>query len=139
MEVEIIFDDSMSQQEKLESDEWLKNKVFNGGDEFWEGLTGSCALSFMSEKIKSSIGLIGRESFGFMLDYSSVNTERTLSLRYGEHTGETVTAEIGGNPDPYFKEYCMPKEVAWEVIEYFLKTGEQHPTYIWESAEMPEE
>jgi hypothetical protein len=130
MEAKIIFDDSMSQQSELESIEWLKDKVFNGDDVFWEGLTGSCALSFDDKKVISSLMLIGREEFGFMINHRySQNNERTVSLRYGEHTGETVIAEIGGNPDHYFKEYCMSKEIAWEVINYFLKTGERHPKY----------
>jgi hypothetical protein len=138
---QIHFFNSAGTNNELTDFEWLKDKVFNGVDEFWEGATGDCALGFADNKdYGSTMTLIGREEFGFMIDHRySRNDELIQSLRYGKHTGETVTAEIGGNPDPYFKEYCMPKETAWEVIEYFLKTGGRCPKYVWEIAEMPEE
>jgi hypothetical protein len=140
MEAKIIFDDSMSQQSELESIEWLKDKVFNGDDVFWEGLTGNCALSY----IKSDIGfawldIIGREEFGFMINHNFVDEKRQY-VRYGEENSkETVIAETGGEPTTYYKKYCMPKETAWEVIEYFLKTGGRCPKYFWEVADYPKQ
>lgn len=64
--------------------------------------------------------------------------ELIQSLRYGELTNETVEAVIGGNPDLYFREYFVPKEIAWQAIEYFLKTGERDLNLIWEAAKIVE-
>ncbi len=137
---EVYFFDSMGMNEPIESVEWLKHRVFKGNDLFWEGATGTCGLSFRVNSIsKAFITLIGRENKGFMIDHLKSNEEQTKSLRYGEHTGETIEAETGGNPDLYFKEYFVPKEMAWQAIEYFLKTGERDPSLIWEIAEIVED
>lgn len=137
MAVKITFDDSFGGQETLTDFKWLKGKVFDGDDSFWEGATGQTALSYGNGKVGASLILTGREKYGFMVDHR-YSGERTQSLRYGEHTGEMVEAAIGGNPDFYFKEYFAPKEVAWQAIEYFLKTGERDPSLTWEIAEIPE-
>lgn len=134
---EIIFFDSMGTNEKLPSAEWLKDKVFNGGDSFWEGATGECAISFANDLIAGTMILIGRENNGFLISHRySQNDELFQTLRSGDHTGETVEAETGGNLDLYFKEYFVPKKIAWQAIEHFIKTGERHPNLIWETAEI---
>lgn len=138
MASEIYFDDSHGGQEKLPSLEWLKDKVFNADDAFWVGSMGMCSLSYLVDgSFKSGIDLIGREDFGFMIDHNYLN-ELVESLRFGERTGEVVEAYKGGNPNLYFKEYFVPKEIAWQAIEYFLETGERDPSLTWESAELVE-
>jgi hypothetical protein len=137
--IKISFDDSFGGREELKDSNWLKDKVFNEGNDFWEGASGQTALSYRDSNISSSMFLIGRETHGFMVDhrYSKVN-ERTYSLKFDEHTGETIEAYTGGNPDLYFKEYFVPKEIAWQAIEYFLETGERDPSLTWEIAELVE-
>jgi hypothetical protein len=137
MKSKTYFYNSMGTNKELTDFNWLKNKVFSGDDLFWEGATGSCGLSYEGEEITGSLTIIGRESHGFMVDHNFPN-ELIQSLRYGEHTGETIEAETGGNPDLYFKEYFVPKEIAWQAIEYFLKTGERDPSLTWEIAELVE-
>lgn len=137
MASKIYFDDSMGRQEELTDFDWLKDKVFKGDDLFWEGTTGVCGLSFNNGKVRASLFLVGRETYGFM-SYHRYQGELVKSLRFGEHTGETVEVETGGNPDLYFKEYFVPKEIAWQAIEYFLKTGERDPSLTWEIAELVE-
>jgi hypothetical protein len=139
--VEIYFSDSLGNREKLASLGWLKARVLNGSDEFWEGATGDCGLSYAQSGVTtSSLGLVGRTAYGFMLDHSYAEAnERTHTLRHGEHTGETVEAAIGGNPNLYYREHFVPKEIAWEAIEYFLKTGDRKPDLTWEIAEMPDQ
>ncbi len=136
----IYFDDSIGGQELLTDFNWLKDKVFNGKNDFWEGATGMCGLSYGDGKVAGSLTLIGREYYGFMINhrYQRIN-ERSLSLKFGEHSGETIEAETGGNPDLYFKEYFVPKEIAWQAVEYFLRTGERDPSLIWEIAEIVED
>ncbi len=138
---EIYFSDSMGSRERLTSIDWLKERILNGDDEFWEGATGDCGLSYTQNVVTvASLGLVGRSASGFMLDHSySGDNERTHTLCYGEHTGETVEASIGGNPNLYYREHFVPKEIAWEAIEYFLQTGDRKPDLMWEIAEMPEQ
>ena len=105
MENKVVFFDSMGRNEELRSAEWFKDKVFNAPDDFWKGETGECALSYKNTTISATMGLVGRENAGFMAYHRySTNNDLFKSLRYGEHTGETVEAEIGGNPDLYYKE-----------------------------------
>jgi len=136
---EIIFFDSMGSNEKLPSVEWLKDNVFNGGDDFWKGATGECTLSYTDELMTATMGLVRRDKHGFMIYHRfSRNDELYQSLRYGKHSGETVEAETGGNNDLYFKEYFVPKDIAWQAIEYFLRTGGRDSGLIWEVPRMPE-
>ena len=139
MRNEIYFGDSMGGSELLTNAGWLKDKVFNGDDLFWEGATGMCALSYLvNGEFRSGIDLIGRQNYGFMIDHN-FSDELIKSLRYGEHTGETIEAIKGGEPNLYFKEYFVPKEIAWQAIEYFLKTGERNPSLTWEIARLVED
>jgi hypothetical protein len=140
MAPKINFYDSMGGEEALPSVEWLKDKVFNGDDGFWEGATGETALSYGNGKVGASLYLIGREKYGFMVQHKyKGDKERRHTLRFGEHKGETVTAAVGGNPGSYYREYFVPKEVAWQAIEHLLKTGERKPDLTWEIAEYPEQ
>lgn len=135
---EIVFFDSMGSNGKLPSVEWLKDKVFNGSDDFWKGATGECALSYTDESMAATMGLIGREKHGFMIYHRfSGNDELYQSLRYGKHSGKTVEVEKSENSDLYFKEYFVPKDIAWQVIEYFLRTGGRDSGVIWEVAKIP--
>lgn len=69
MASKIYFDDSMSGQNELLSFEWLKEKVFNGDDLLWEGATGICSLSYLTDgEFKIGMNLIGCEDYGFMVD-----------------------------------------------------------------------
>jgi hypothetical protein len=121
--------------------EWLKNLIFNKGDDFWDVGAEQGGVNFFEndsdEWAKCYLSLKGLEKYGFMIDY--VIDHEYHTLKFGERTGETVEASIGGNPHLYYREYFVTREMAWEAIEYFMEKGEMKPSLKWEIAEMPEQ
>ena len=137
---EIYFSDSFGGKEPLTNFEWLKERIFNGDDNFWEGVTGDCGLNYSDGWTSSALALIGREKFGFMLEYSNFETnENAYTLRGDECGQQIVEVETAGEPKNYYKKYFVPKEVAWQAIKYFLTMGERDPSLTWEVADYPKQ
>ena len=137
---DIIFIDPMGDDHKNPDPDWLKELIFNRGDDFWDVGSQDAALDFDERDYpKAHVHLKGLEdSFMIKHKYRGDN-ERLHSLRFGEHAGETVEASIGGQPQLYYREYFVPKEVAWEAVDYFLRTGDRKPDLRWEIAQYPAE
>jgi hypothetical protein len=138
---EVVFMDTMNNLYKNPTLAEMREFIFQQGDDFWEIGSGSASLySYKNGEKSSYLYLKGLEEYGFMVDFSVNDSNAPMfSLRHGEHTGETVEATIGGNPNLYYREHFVPKEMAWEAIEYFLKTGDRKPDLTWEIAEMPDQ
>jgi hypothetical protein len=138
---EVVFLDTMNDSYRNPTLETMRGFIFEQGDDFWDMGSGSGAIEFYQNNEEISfIHLKGLEEYGFMIDHKFIGDKKGyVSLRHGEHTGETVEATIGGNPNLYYREHFVPKEMAWEAIEYFLKTGDRKPDLTWEIAEMPDQ
>jgi len=118
---------------------WLKDLVFNKSDDFWEGATGDASLSYDQDSVpKSGMTLVGRAQHGFMIDHNYNDGEPTCSLVAGQHTGDIVEVFIGGEPTRFWREYFVPKDMAWKAIEYFLESGDRNQRLVWEETRMPE-
>lgn len=137
---EIYFSDSFGRKERVTDFDWLKDKVFNEDDSFWEGATGDCGLNYSDSSVISALALVGREKIGFMIEHNRVGTEaQTYTLQTIADESEIVEVEIGGESKNYYKKYFAPKETAWQAIKYFLVTGERDPSLYWEKAEYPKQ
>ncbi len=134
----IVFTDTSGFEQGNPDTNFLKNLVYNGGDEFWDGGSGQAAVEFYSNNMRvSELFISGLEEYGFMIDYE-YKDDRPLVLIEGEHTGQTVEVYVGGNPMPCFREYLVSKDTAWKAIEHFMKTGERLEELTWQDHQMPE-
>ena len=120
--------------------EWLKELIFDRGDDFWDVETGEAVVEYREDgRRKSKLLLTGLEEYGFMLHhYFASGDERELVLTSGEPTGEVVEAVIGGEPVPCRREYFVPRETAWEAVAHFLQTGERKAGLNWQAHQTPE-
>lgn len=137
----VLFDSPLGDGEENPDSQWLKKLMFARGNDFWDVGSGQAALNYYHDEEQTAyLHLKGLEECGFMLDHRYKDRDdRIHTLRFSDHTGETVTAVIGGNPAEYYREYFVPRETAWEAIEYFLQTGKRKANLRWEIAEMPEQ
>jgi len=135
----ITFTDAFGDWHEDPDPGWLRDLVFNRGDEFWEGASGDASISYDEDSVpKSGMTLVGRQQHGFLVDHSYSRGDLTRSLVGGPHTGDIVEVFIGGEPTRFWREYFVPKDVAWKAIEYFLQSGDRNPSLAWEETRMPE-
>lgn len=121
----------------------LREFIFNGGDDFWNVGSGQGGLDFFENEVdkreKSTLFIKRLEDFGFMIGHRfNRSNENIYTLTALPHTGETVEAAIGGEPNLFYREYFVPRETAWRAIEYFMRTGDRLPELNWEIAALPE-
>jgi hypothetical protein len=122
------------------SSENAKEFIFNHGDEFWQvGCAEAGIVFYENDKKQSMIYLSGIEKYGFRVEHTFNNDNESLfSIKIGNHTGNMIEMmNSSGEDAEYYKEYIVPKEVALEAVEYFLKTGERNPNLTWEIAKYP--
>jgi len=126
------------------SAEIVKETVFERSDEIWKAGYPEILIDFFengSDDEKSFMIINGHEKFGFRIEhkYNDIK-EKTLTLTFGEHNGETIESmNPAGESANYFREYFVPKEIAWQAIEYFLKNGERDSQLNWEKAQYPKQ
>lgn len=122
--------------------DWLKNLVFKKGEGFWSIGSGSAGFGFLGKdgEEPNSLWTMFSKKNGFILRYSTRPEGQWTLVTGKERSGKTGKAHLGGQMDAYYIENFVPRETAWEAIEYFLETGEMKPSLIWDdSGDMPEE
>ena len=138
----IVFYSSMLDIHENPDPEWLKKLVFERGESFWSIGSGTAAIHFEEDgKKKAELWIMFSKKHGFIVKYSLPGPEGLLTLvTTKERSGKTGKAHLGGQMDAYYIENFVPRETAWEAIEYFLETGEMKPSLIWDdSGDMPED
>jgi hypothetical protein len=135
-----VFRDASGDAHENPDAAWLKDKLFNAGDDYWAGGSGEAVLNYWEGgEQKSKLLLTGMDDYGFMLHYNTYpKTEPDLVLTTGERTGETVEAVIGGEPIECRREYFVPKETAWQAVEHFLSGGGRKEDLHWTTHQSPE-
>jgi hypothetical protein len=134
--IKVIFDDSDADEMELETAEDLalvKKAVLERGDEFWDGEQGSCGIAYIVEGVDGAarLDIIAREEFGFILTYFPAGGTHAVLLSTGVKDDRIVNPVVGGDYYPHFREYCVPRKMAWQAIDHFMKTGEKDPALIW--------
>lgn len=136
----VVFTDGMGSEHVNPTDQWLRDRVFNGDDAFWEGSSGDALLLFEeSDGPKASINIVGRNRYGFKLSHGLTHEHDTYMLVHGNKGAEVATVFVGGNPIKFWRYSFVPKELAWEAIEYFLRTGDRKNGLSWEREDAPEQ
>ena len=106
--------------------EFIKKLIFDRGDEYWQPSAGDAAFWYDENgDRKADLIVVGKEPYGFRLEYVSYLNDDDSVLLSEEVGEETVVAQIGGNKTSFPKNHFVPKELAWNAIEYFLKTGKK--------------
>ena len=125
------------------SAEVIEEVIFQRSRDYWKSGYPEIMIDFFdndNEDEKSYLLVNGLDKYGYRIEhkYSDLK-EKTFSLSFGEFTEETVEAMNSvGESEKYFRQYFVPKEIAWQAIEFFLKTGERDPSLTWEIAEIVE-
>lgn len=114
----------------------IREMILNIPDRQWMNGTGVSVFTYYSDDIpKSKIAVYGSNGCGFSLIFQKIgnisNNQKTFNLVNGLTSEETCRSASGGNIFLAFKEYFVPKETAWQVIEYFLETGEMLEGLNW--------
>jgi hypothetical protein len=130
--------------------DWVKNAVFERGDEFWNGSNGGSAFLYWVDEtpehtdpwsdsfiVPAELKIIAREEFGFIVFCNEVVRVGPIVLTTGAQSEEFIAPEVGGAEYELFREYCVTKETAWQAIEYFLKTGKRDPDLEWVRQDVP--
>ena len=137
----VTYSDPMGDLDKNLKPEKLRELVFQQNDNYWQtGCAEATLRVFEDEEKLATVYLSGIKQHGFKVEHKyEDNNERTYILKVGEHTGKTVEMmNPAGEDGFYFREYFAPKEIAWQAINYFLKTGERDPSLTWEIAQFVE-
>jgi hypothetical protein len=139
----VIFLDSEADKMELETPEefaLVKKAVFEKGDKFWDGGDGACGIYYKVEGVKGAAHMIiiAREEFGFIISHSPAGSSASLMLSTGVKDDRIVYPEVGGDPYEHYREYCVSKEMAWQAIDHFMKTGEKDPSLIWTQERVPD-
>lgn len=108
----------------------MKKEIIDNFDEFWMQGSGDGYIEFFVEDKKVSMLMLGPNiEHGLYLHYIDCVENVDLLSLYDENrldevaeTAEEIYASIG---------LFLPKEEAWEGIQYFVKTGKPLSSIKW--------
>ncbi|HEU4387187.1 MAG TPA: hypothetical protein VFV34_05280 [Blastocatellia bacterium] len=135
----IVFRDPIGDWHENPDPSWIKQVIVDLDRQFWESGGGVAAIDFYeNEERRAVLYLKARAKYGFIVDYDREGSEEGyFVLRNDEHTGETVESVVGGDGVSYWREHFVPADMAWEAVDYFLRTGDRKRTLVWEIHNAP--
>ena len=113
----------------------VKDLFLNRSLEEWAGGRGDTMIDYEDDAHSSSLTIIVHPKYGFGILYNAEG-ESDLMLTQGKRTGEVAHLALD---DAYvFREQLVPKETAWQAVEYFMQTGERLKSLDWQKYEVPD-
>jgi hypothetical protein len=99
------------------------------GGEFWNSGSGDSCIDYFDEIKESRLEILFSDPHGFYLRYQTKGQD-FHSLNDGDYS-RTTQIYVGGNPLVLPVKFFIDREKAFEVLEYFYKTGDRTQVVAW--------